>query len=231
MTRYVVINADDFGASRGINRGIVEAHARGVVTSTSLMVTGRAVEEAAALSREYPRLGIGLHWDVNGEDEREFDLSNTRAVRDEFDRQLDAFERLMQRLPTHIDSHQHAHRDPNVMGIFRGVAATLGLPLRHDGRVRYVGGFYGQWEHGVTDLSHLSVEYLRSLLRDETGECWTEIACHPGYVSDDFTSVYLAEREHELRTLTDPSIRRTVDELGITLASFADCSAMIGGPH
>jgi predicted glycoside hydrolase/deacetylase ChbG (UPF0249 family) len=219
----VIINADDFGASAGINRGIVEAHARGVVTSTSLMVTGRAVHEAVAMSKDHPRLGIGLHWDVWGEDERTFDLGDHRAVRDEFARQIDVFHRLMGRAPTHIDSHRHAHREPIVAELFRQLAAPLGVPLRHDGRVRYVGGFYAQWEWTVTELKYVSVEYLQQLLRDETtAQGWTEIGCHPGYVSDDFTSVYLAEREHELRTLTDPRVRRTIDELGITLCNYVD---------
>ena len=223
MTRYVIINADDFGASAGINRGIVEAHARGIVTSTSLMVTGRAVHEAVAMSKDHPRLGIGLHWDVWGEDERTFDLGDHRAVRDEFARQLDVFHRLMGRAPTHIDSHRHAHREPIVAELFRQLAAPLGVPLRHDGRVRYVGGFYAQWEWMVTELKYVSVEYLQQLLRDETtAQGWTEIGCHPGYVSDDFASVYLGEREHELRTLTDPRVRRTIDELGITLCNYAD---------
>ena len=48
MEKNLIVNGDDFGASAGINRGIVESHARGIVTSTSLMVTGRAAREAAA---------------------------------------------------------------------------------------------------------------------------------------------------------------------------------------
>ena len=54
MSKYLVINADDFGASVGLNRGILEAHTCGVVTSASLMVTGRAVQEAVAISRDCP---------------------------------------------------------------------------------------------------------------------------------------------------------------------------------
>ena len=73
------------------------------------MVTGRAVHEAVALAADNPDLAVGLHWDVWGEDEREFDLSDHAAVRDEFRRQLDAFGDLMGRGPTHIDSHRHAH--------------------------------------------------------------------------------------------------------------------------
>src|SRR6476646_10809128 len=115
VERSLIINADDFGASAGINRGILECHTRGVVTSTSLMVTGRAARQAAAMSRDYSALGVGLHWDVWGEDEREFDLTDHLAVRDEFRRQLDAFHHLMGRPPTHVDSHRHAHRDKAVV--------------------------------------------------------------------------------------------------------------------
>jgi predicted glycoside hydrolase/deacetylase ChbG (UPF0249 family) len=61
VDKYLIINADDFGASAGINRGILDCHTRGVVTSTSLMVTGRSVREAVALSRDHPGLAVGLH--------------------------------------------------------------------------------------------------------------------------------------------------------------------------
>ena len=91
MEKNLIVNADDFGASTGVNRGILECHTRGVVTSASLMVTGRAVREAVSMSRDYPELAIGLHWDVWGEDEREFDIDDLHAVRDEFHRQLDEF--------------------------------------------------------------------------------------------------------------------------------------------
>jgi predicted glycoside hydrolase/deacetylase ChbG (UPF0249 family) len=96
------------------------------------------------------------------------------------------------------------------------------VPSREDGRIRFVGGFYAQWEWLVTDLEYVSVPFLQQLLREEVAPGWTEIACHPGYLSPDFASVYLAEREAEVRTLTDPRIARTVEELAIRLASYAD---------
>src|SRR6185437_11280085 len=61
MDKHVIFNADDFGASAGINRGVLECHTRGVLTSASLMVTGRATREAAAMSRDHPALAVGLH--------------------------------------------------------------------------------------------------------------------------------------------------------------------------
>jgi predicted glycoside hydrolase/deacetylase ChbG (UPF0249 family) len=230
VDKYLIVNADDFGASTGINRGILEAHTRGVVTSTSLMVTGRAVGEAVAMSRDHLALAIGLHWDVCGEDEREFDLQDPGAIRDEFRRQLDEFHRLLGRLPTHIDSHRHVHREEQVMPLFRELVAPLGVPLRDDGRVRFVGGFYAQWEWQVTDLEHVSVPFLQWMLREEVEEGWTELSCHPGYVSPDYASVYLAEREEEVRTLTDERVRQTIAALGIRLASYADYPLRTAAP-
>jgi predicted glycoside hydrolase/deacetylase ChbG (UPF0249 family) len=226
--RYVIFNADDFGASTGINRGIVEAHRRGVVTSASLMVTGRVRQEAAALAREYPDLAVGLHWDVWGEDERSFDLGDETAVRAEVLRQLDDFYRLLDRAPTHVDSHKHAHLDERVLPVVRELVDPLRVPVRGDGAVEFVGGFYAQWEWDVTELEHVSVAALQGILRDETGDGWTEISCHPGYRWPDFMSVYHAEREAELATLTDPAVQDTLDECALRLASYADWASVVG---
>ena len=56
----LIVNADDFGCSRGVNRGIIEAHEHGIVTSASLMVNRPAASEAAEYGREHPELGV-LH--------------------------------------------------------------------------------------------------------------------------------------------------------------------------
>ena len=221
MTKHVIVNADDFGASSGVNRGIVECHRRGILTSTSLMVTGAAAQEAVALSEDNPQLAIGLHWDVVGEDERDFDLGDEQAVRDELQSQLERFDALMGRPPTHIDSHRHTHLDDDVRDLFRELVAPLGIPLRGDGRVNFIGGFYAQWEWGVTELEHVSVQALQGILRDEVTEGWTEVSCHPGYMTPGYRSTYNTEREAEIRTLTDPRVRATIEELGIHLESYA----------
>jgi hopanoid biosynthesis associated protein HpnK len=59
--RRLIINADDFGLTAGVNRAIVEAHERGVVTSATLMANGQAFDEAVVLARSRPRLGVGCH--------------------------------------------------------------------------------------------------------------------------------------------------------------------------
>jgi chitin disaccharide deacetylase len=61
MKTYAILNADDFGLSPGINRGIIEAHRDGIVTSASLMAVGDAFEEAVAFAHEFPSLSLGIH--------------------------------------------------------------------------------------------------------------------------------------------------------------------------
>jgi predicted glycoside hydrolase/deacetylase ChbG (UPF0249 family) len=165
---------------------------------------------------------------VWGEDERQFDVGDERAVRTEITRQLDDFHTLVGRPPTHVDSHKHAHLDERVLPVMCELVEPLGVPVRGDGCVEFVGGFYAQWEWPVTELEHVSVEALEGILRDETTDGWTEISCHPGYRSPDFSSVYHAEREAELATLIDPAVRRTLDECGLRLASYADWAAVVG---
>lgn len=224
--RNLIVNADDLGASDGVNRGIVASHVGGVVTSASLMVHGSAADDAAELARRHPDLAVGLHWDLDAGGVDRVPLDDAGAVRAELTAQLERFERLMGRRPTHVDGHHHVHQRPGIEPIARELAAPLGVPLRGDGRVTYVGGFYGQWEWQVTDLEHVSVDFLCWILREEVADGWTEIGCHPGYVTPGFESVYLAEREEEVRTLTDPRVRRQIDALGIRLASFADFGAV-----
>lgn len=72
----------------------------------------------------------------------------------------------------------------------------------------------------VTNLKYVSVPFLQRMLREEVGEGWTEFSCHPGYPSPDFAAVYDAEREAEVRTLTDPRIRQTADGTGHPLGEL-----------
>ncbi len=223
--KYLIVNADDFGASAGINRGIVEAHHRGIVTSASLMVNMPAVEEAVKLSREAPSLSVGLHVNfTNEEGPPVVDLTDPEACWAELRRQFRRFEGLMGRLPTHLDSHHHIHRRPGLLPPFQELAEEYGLPLREHSPVRYFSKFYGQWSEGETHLEWISPENLLRMLGEELQEGFTELGCHPGYVDPAFRSVYSLEREAEAQTLCDPTIREWLRQRGVVLASFRDVS-------
>ena len=144
------------------------------------MVTGQAAKEAARLSREHPELSIGLHWDVWGEDNQAFSMADERAVRGEFARQLEAFRDLIGRDPTHVDSHKHAHLDRRAcpLALFRELVGPLGVPLRGDGHVRFVGDFYAQRKWRRPDLRLVSVASFQRLLAGRVKAGCTEILSH-----------------------------------------------------
>lgn len=220
--RYCIVNADDFGASRGINRGIVAAHHGGVVSSASLMVNTPHSEEAVLLSRDAPDLSLGLHVNFTNEDGPGLvDLHDAEECRVELGRQLDRFEELVGAMPTHLDSHHNVHMRPGLIDCFVELARRHGLPLRGRSRVRYFSRFYGQWD-GETHPEQISTESLVGMLAAEFGVGITELSCHPGFVDSDFRSPYLAEREIELRTLCDPEVSAALTRLGIHLIGFRD---------
>src|SRR2546422_11007657 len=101
--KHLIVNGDDFGASAGVNRGIVEAHRWGILTSTSLIVDAPRSEEAALVSRTFPRLSVGLHVHLVHEAAGE-------KYRAELWRQLRRFRALTGHWPTHLDSHRNVHR-------------------------------------------------------------------------------------------------------------------------
>lgn len=62
--KKLIINADDFGLSRGVNQGIIEAHQKGIITSTTLMANMPGFEDAVKLARQNPHLGVGIHLNI-----------------------------------------------------------------------------------------------------------------------------------------------------------------------
>jgi predicted glycoside hydrolase/deacetylase ChbG (UPF0249 family) len=234
--RKLIVNADDFGLSPGVNRGIVAAHVYGIVTSTSVMVRWPAAHDAINCARAFPNISFGLHCDVgewvfrHGQWEALYQvvqLDDTDAVTAEVKRQLSEFQQLIGRPPTHLDSHQHVHSREPVRSVLVKAATELGIPLRHcEPRIRYCGEFYGQGDQSEPRPSAIDVDALVAVLK-RVPEGVTELACHPAEAID-FDSVYRAERIVELQTLCDRRVREALEHDDITLASFANWAAAAG---
>jgi chitin disaccharide deacetylase len=227
-SRTLIVNADDFGRSPGINAGIVRAHKHGIVTSASLMVRWPSARRAAQSARALPRLGVGLHLDLgewapaNGEWRQSYhvvDTSDAKAVDREARAQLAYFRQLVGADPTHLDSHQHVHREGPAAEVVDALGRELCVPVRgRTSGISYCGEFYGQARDGSPLHDAITRENLVAILR-RLPVGVTELACHPGE-RDVGDRLYGIERTLELAQLCDPRTRAVIDEEVIALTSF-----------
>jgi predicted glycoside hydrolase/deacetylase ChbG (UPF0249 family) len=229
--RVLIVNADDFGRTAGINHGIALTHEQGIVTSASLMVRWPAAPEAGRYARANPRLAVGLHLDLGewtfseGEwasVEHVVHLDRSRDVEAEVRRQLESFRALVGRDPTHLDSHQHVHTQTQAVGAALGrLGEELGVPVRSQTPlVRYFGDFYGQSATGTSHPELVGAERLIEIVT-ELPPGTTELGCHPGR-AEGLVSSYREERELEIEALCDARVRDALDRGGIELCSFGE---------
>jgi predicted glycoside hydrolase/deacetylase ChbG (UPF0249 family) len=225
MTRVLIVNADDFGLTRGVSRGILEAYRNGIVTSTTLMVN-RDADPAQLEELRASGLGVGLHvnltlgapvsdprrvgslLDDTGRLIRDARVQAERArpeeARIEMGNQIEAFRRLMGRFPTHLDSHHHVARDGALLDLLCFFARSLKVPMRaQDAAVRARARKDGirTPEHFMGESGpepYWSAERVLEHLRTLPPGV-SEFMTHPGYFDDDLAySRYGKQRETEV---------------------------------
>lgn len=231
VDRYLIVNADDFGLSESVNAGTARAHEQGIVTAATMMVRGPAAQVAADYARRTPSLSVGLHVDLAEWEYRDgewfarytvVDSADEEAVREEVDCQLAKFRDLVGRDPSHLDSHQHVHREQPVAGVLSRLGQELAVPVRHQAEgIVYRGDFYGQTGKGEPYPVAITIEALSEVLRNLPPGV-TELGCHPGLADAELANVYRDERPLEVEVLCDPRLRRVVAGEGIQLVSFSD---------
>ncbi len=226
--KLLIINADDFGFTEGVNEGVIQAHAEGAVTSTSLMVNGEAAEGAHAL-RQHPELSVGLHFQISDKDlekrcragERLSEEEITRLEQD-FRKQLEAFTGLTGNAPTHIDGHYSVHEHPDIEPFVRRYCKENGVPRRGvDSKLNK--SFFAQVKGGGSDPGRISVDALLEII-DGFEEGVNELMCHPGIADADLDRVtsYVKERQIELSTLTDDRVTARLGKPDVRLVNWTD---------
>jgi len=250
--KRLIVNADDLGRTPGVNRGIVEAHRDGIVTSATLMVSGEAAGEVPRLAAENPGLGIGLHVvmsggraisppgeipslaDAEGRLPRHIEGAVNARSKDvllEARAQLRRFRELMNRDPTHLDGHHHCHRLEAVFEALVTLAWETGLPVRSvspEMRQRLRRERIATPDHFV-DSFYGPEASLESLVRliGSLPLSTTELMCHPGYVDEALKqgSSYAAERDRERQALVHRETRQAIQAAGAKLVGY---NALVG---
>lgn len=251
MERVLIVNADDFGLSKGQNYGIAEACRQGVVTSTTALVNGEAIEHAAQLSRELPTLAVGMHfvltlgkpltdmpgltregrlgkWIWQMAEEGALPLEEiARELACQYQRFIDLFGRA----PTHLDSHHHVHMFPQIFPLVAQFAAERGVALRID-RQSVLNA--DDLPAALRSSQGFSSEFYGESISEALflkvldasaarGERSLEVMCHPAFIDNVIRqSAYCYPRLTELEVLTAPSLKEAIAARGYRLGSFLD---------
>lgn len=247
--KRLIVNADDFGRTDGVDRGTLEAHLSGIVTSATVMIlepaAARGIREAR---RTAPRLSLGLHCVLTGGGASALPpeslptlAPNGRFVRNaeafppsidageircELSAQIDRFREAAGRPPSHLDSHHHSALHPSIAPVFADLALELGLPVRAAStsarellRARGL-----RTPDAFLDGFYGDGATVENLLRilESLSDGTSELMCHPGRADAELRagSTYAVEREREIAALCDPRVRALLAGRSIELVSF-----------
>ena len=248
--RLLVVNADDFGFTRDVNEGILEAHREGIVSAATLMAPGAAFEHAALLARQHPTLDVGCHLVLVGRGKgvapphAPFPVTLSRLVLSLALRRLSILEEMRAQVrkmldaglsPTHLDTHKHTHLLPQVGEAVGKIAEEFGIRwVRRPLDSAALGAWAGRSlrRHGCRMTDHFegfrltgsldSIGLVELLGRLRPGT--TELMCHPGHLGAELRAAptrLKESREKELRALCSPEVIQVVRERGIRLVNYA----------
>ncbi len=228
--RLLAINADDFGFTRDVNAGIVQAHRYGVLTSTTLMANGEAFEDAVSMARETPTLDIGCHLvlvqgrslvtgNLLPKGPPQLIAALARGGIDSYSEMRVQIEKVVAAglKPSHLDTHKHTHLLPR---IFRQVVRLASefeipyvrLPLDTTLRLALLGDrFYRRIASraGVRLTDHFLGFRLTGSLTEGTfaaairnlPDGFTEFMCHPGVLGPELANAETRLKESRVREL------------------------------
>jgi predicted glycoside hydrolase/deacetylase ChbG (UPF0249 family) len=209
--KSLIVNADDLGWTEGVNRGIAEAHRKGLVTSTSLLANGRAFESALAVAQENPTLGVGVHLNLSdgppmaraeqvhgllnkqgrledGPESLLLRIASRSLPLEEVEREWDAQIQKVREggiQPTHLDGHKHVQMLPGLFEIALRLAKKhhiRAIRVSHEeSKLRSVLASGGEQKTGVVLKQGVQARGLKLLARDAR-----EMANHAGLATTDY---------------------------------------------
>lgn len=198
--RRLAVNADDFGFTGDVNRGIVDAHLRGILTSTTIMANGNAFDDAVRLAGEHPTLDIGVHFVLVGgfsllDPRRAFPSSVGELIRAMLARKIDPYAELRVQIlrvleagirPSHLDTHKHTHLLPPVLDAVARLGEEFG--------VRWVRRPFDLPLHGSPSDVPLTTRIVSRAFRGVRSQFHTKLSRHGCATTDWFAGFQLTGR-------------------------------------
>lgn len=223
----LIVNADDFGYSAGINYGIIECHIHGIVNSATMMMNMSGTNHAIELAKQFPSLKVGIHLvltcgrpllnhvpslvDKEGNFKSLSHLMNDRDIDlDELERewtaQIDAFYQAGL-TPNHFDSHHHVHGFEEFYPVVKSLSEKYGLPVRKTGHIANL-PYYSDVFFDDFYSDNVSESYFEALQQRVENDQTIEIMTHPGFIDHEILngSSYNLQRVKETYILTNTQL-------------------------
>lgn len=242
MTKLIV-NSDDMGFSEGVNAGVLSAYKKGIVRSCTIMPTMPAFEDAILKVKENPALGLGVHLTLSAYEpllknhktivnsDGRFYRQVTQEVMNNFSKE-EVLEELTAQIEkvratgikiTHLDSHHHVHRLPQMQSVMQKLIDKYKVPIR--GGINYslenarvvpvIDSFYK--EEATIEFFKVNIEEIR---KHEV----IELMCHPAWVDGYLlkSTSYAIDRAKEYDVLTSKEVKEFLDYNNIQLINYSE---------
>ncbi|MCF1684654.1 MAG: carbohydrate deacetylase [Tetragenococcus koreensis] len=243
----LIINADDFGYSEGINLGIVAAHKKGILTSTTMLANMPGFEHGVELAQNYPNLGIGVHLtltcgkpllndvpSISDNDsfhslsfyEGDFSVNPDEVYR-EWRAQIEKI-LLTGIKPTHLDSHHHVNSFGPMKEIFIELAQKYNLPVRNNFDVpsclKTTKKFSMDFDQLADEKEIWKPITIKNLIQDCKEYHSVECMCHPGFIDNVVlnNSGLRDLRAHTCGELQNEKYKEVFEENNIVLGNYRD---------
>lgn len=239
MSRYLIVNADDFGLSEAVNYGILKAYKEGVVTSTTIMANMPGYEHAIQLAKENPGLHIGVHLTLTTykpllKSHKHIVMENgyfhDKSKINEIDNE-EAYLELKAQIEKvlesgikidHLDSHHHIHIEPILKEVMERLSKEYQLPFRggflYDSPIeKYSTSNITFYNDGIT------VENFKKITQNIKEKEVCEVMCHPAYVDHFLYNItsYALQRIDEVEILCSEEVKQILKEEDIILTTYS----------
>ncbi|NHC41444.1 chitin disaccharide deacetylase [Bacillus sp. MM2020_1] len=228
----LIVNADDFGFSQGVNHGIIDSFLYGIVNSTTMMMTMAGTNHAIQLAKRYPKLRVGIHLvltcgkplvdnvpslvDDNGYFKSLSTFNPKGLSLEELEREWTAqIERFIHAglTPTHMDSHHHVHTLNELNPVIKNLSAKFRLPIRKNG-FNSIDGVDSFSDVSLFDFygEGVNPDYFTKLKERIQDGMTVEVMCHPAYIDNNLLhgSTYTFQRLTELEILTSVNLPENI---------------------